>query len=138
MHLKADSKGRRITESRGSIIACISESSMANRLLTTIVEYEATKEREDLRASASPTRVIDFGQEGKGPGCMAFKFVCFARAQARGKVRDWRAPLDENANRMTRPRSPSPSHGHRVCRAIRRRGRGPSWRRAECGGVQAV
>lgn len=44
---------------------------------------------------ASPTRVINFGQECKGPGCVAFKFiVCFTSAQTRGKVRDWPAPLD--------------------------------------------
>jgi hypothetical protein len=44
---------------------------------------------------ATPTRVINFGQECKGPGCRGFKFiVCFTRAQERGKVREWPAKMD--------------------------------------------
>lgn len=41
---------------------------------------------------ASPTKVINTGQECKGPGCRGFKFIVwFTRAQERGKGLDWPA-----------------------------------------------
>jgi hypothetical protein len=44
---------------------------------------------------ASPTRVINFGQECTGSVCVAFKsIVCFTRAQQRGKVLDWPHRID--------------------------------------------
>jgi hypothetical protein len=44
---------------------------------------------------ATPTRVINFGQECRGPHCRAFKLiVCFTRAQQRGIIRDWPRPID--------------------------------------------
>ena len=44
---------------------------------------------------ASPTRVLNFGQECSGTVCRGFKFiVCFTRAAERGKVRNWPAPMD--------------------------------------------
>jgi hypothetical protein len=46
---------------------------------------------------ASPTRVINFGQECTGSICVAFKsIVCFTRAQERGKVLDWPRIIDRN------------------------------------------
>jgi hypothetical protein len=45
---------------------------------------------------ASPTRVINFGQECRGPGCVGFRFiVCFTSAQQRGPGRDWPHIIDD-------------------------------------------
>jgi len=58
-----------------------------------IMGYERANKFESEHAS--PTRVIVFGQECNGPGCVAFKFiVCFTSASERGKVKDWPAPMD--------------------------------------------
>jgi len=55
--------------------------------------YERASKFETERAS--PTRVMNFGQECKGPHCVAFKYIeCFTRAQQRGKVRDWPRTID--------------------------------------------
>lgn len=44
---------------------------------------------------ATPTRVINFGQECRGSVCRGFKSIdCFTRAQERGKVRNWPAKID--------------------------------------------
>jgi len=44
---------------------------------------------------ASPTRVINFGQECRGSVCRGFKFIdCITTAKERGKVRSWPAPMD--------------------------------------------
>lgn len=44
---------------------------------------------------ASPTRVINFGQECRGPGCVGFRFiVCFTSEPRRGPGRDWPHTID--------------------------------------------
>jgi hypothetical protein len=44
---------------------------------------------------ATPTRVMNFGQECQGAGCAAFKYiVCFTNAGQRGPVKDWPHTMD--------------------------------------------
>ena len=58
-----------------------------------IMGYERADKFESEHAT--PTKVINFGQECKGPGCAAFKFiVCFTSAKERGKIRDWPHTMD--------------------------------------------
>jgi hypothetical protein len=55
--------------------------------------YESASRFETERAT--PTRVINFGQQCKGPGCVAFRsVVCFTSAQRPGHGLDWPHIID--------------------------------------------